>query len=99
MRARTLFRVAALTALSLLATGFDCGGSSLAPSNVPALSTWTSSSGNASVVVTAQPFSITIKDKQGNVLLESANVDDPTYGAVSFDCFDGVRGTAWIITA
>ncbi len=84
MRARTLFRVAALTALSLLATGFDCGGSSLAPSNVPALSTWTSSSGNASVVVTAQPFSITIKDKQGNVLLESANVDDPTYGAVSF---------------
>ena len=52
----------------LLATGFDCGGSSLAPSNVPASTTWTSAGGNASVVVNANPFSITIKDKSGNVL-------------------------------
>lgn len=82
---KTFLRAASMAALAYLATGFDCGGSSLAPGGggVTGTTTWTSA-GGAKVIVTAQPFGIAVQDATGNVVLESASVDDPMYGAAAY---------------
>ncbi|HEX7665835.1 MAG TPA: TIM-barrel domain-containing protein, partial [Polyangiaceae bacterium] len=90
---KTTKRALGLTALALLTTGFDCG-SSLGASSAPPTTTWTAPNGKATVVVNADPFSFTISDAQGNVLLESANVDDPTYAAVGYTHDTNITGPA-----
>ncbi|MEO8874198.1 MAG: TIM-barrel domain-containing protein, partial [Polyangiaceae bacterium] len=79
-------RAVALTGAVLLATGFDCGsGDTSGIAGVPATTTWSTPTGNAKVIVTANPFSFAITDAAGNTLLESSGVtDDPAYGSLAY---------------
>jgi alpha-glucosidase (family GH31 glycosyl hydrolase) len=73
-------------------SGSASGSSSGDANALPPNTTWSHPQGTVTVGVTASPFALTIRDAQGNVLLESAapraaaDASDPAlaYGALSF---------------
>lgn len=74
---RWSFRAVLVTA-PLAFMGGLCGGADVAPSVIIPSTVWNNKDGTATVEVTSNPFALVIKDKQGNVLLETSNARSTT---------------------
>lgn len=77
---------AGLVALATLGTGFDCGAAGTTSQRIAADATWTHPQGGVGVSVAANPFSLTIVDDKGSVLVESTppHDDGDPYAPLSF---------------
>lgn len=73
-----VIRIVAMGALVGLSMGFDCTAVDVVGTAVaPPATTWVNASGSATVSVATYPFSLTIRDKLGNVVLETAPAKTP----------------------
>ena len=72
------FRYLLLMGLAPLFLGYDCSGGSISLTGGPSPgASWTTGGGSVSVDVNGDPFQMTIKDKSGKTLLESADLPEP----------------------